>query len=123
MSPLLQQICETFDTQSGVACRTPAHSTRPDRDDVKKVVSIVLKNKLLVEIGQHDHRSFKGMKLNSLHQFDVKKTECWIKAKIKEYHKYKGGFCTEVSECDIECNPTDDLELMDDFEPSSQETL
>ena len=119
----LQKICETFDTQSSVPCSTTAHSTRPDRDDVKKVVSIVLNNKLLVEMGQREHRSFKGIKLNPLHKFDVNKTECWIKAKIKEYRKYKGGFCSEVSECDIECNPTDNLELTDDFEPRFQETL
>ena len=31
---------------------------RPDKEDVKKVVSIVLRNKLLVEIGHREHRSF-----------------------------------------------------------------
>ena len=44
----LHQICERFDIQSGVPCRTTArstaHSTRPDKEDVKKVVSIVLLN-------------------------------------------------------------------------------
>ena len=105
----LQKISETFDGQSGVPCTTTAHSTRPDRDDVKKVVSIVLKNKLLVEMGQRDHRCFKGMKFNSLHKLDRSKTESWIKAKIQEHRKYKGGFCPELSECDIECNPADNL--------------
>lgn len=55
----LQQICESFDAQSGVPCHTTAHSTRLDKDDIKKVVSTVLKNKLLVEVGQRNHRSFK----------------------------------------------------------------
>ncbi len=45
----LHQICEAFDTQSDVPFRTTAHSTRSDEDDVKKVVSVVLQNKLLVE--------------------------------------------------------------------------
>ena len=56
----LHQICEKFDIQSGVPCRTTAHSTRPDKEDVKKVVSIVLRNKLLVEIGHREHRSFQN---------------------------------------------------------------
>ena len=43
----LCHICERFDAQSGVPCRTIAHSTRSDNDDIKKVVGIVLQNKLL----------------------------------------------------------------------------
>ena len=37
----LHQICERFYIQSGVPCETTVHSTRPDKEDVKKVVSIV----------------------------------------------------------------------------------
>ena len=65
----LHRICETFDIQSGVPCRTTAHGTRPDKIDVKKVVSIVLRNKLLVEVGNREHRSFRSMKLNPLHKW------------------------------------------------------
>ena len=56
----LHQICERFDIQSGVPCRTTARSTRPDKEDVKKVVSMVLRNKLLVEIGHREHRGGGG---------------------------------------------------------------
>lgn len=56
----LHRICERFDDQSGVPRRTTAHSTRSDSDDVKKVVDIVLKNKLLVDMGSREHRSYKA---------------------------------------------------------------
>ena len=50
-----------------------AHSTRSDNDDIKKVVGIVLQNKLLENIGHREHKSFPGMKLNPLCKWDVKK--------------------------------------------------
>ena len=102
----LHQICERFDIQSDVPCRTTARSTarstRPDKEDVKKVVSIVLRNKLLVEIGHREHRSFQNLKLNPLHKWDVKKSEEWIRGKIREYQKFRGNHCSEVSESEIE---------------------
>ena len=98
----LHQICDRFDAQSGVPSRTTAHSTKSDRDDVKKVVDTVLKNKLLVEIGHREHRSFRDMKLNPLHKWDVQSTECWIRAKLKEYLKYNGSFRSEMSTSEIE---------------------
>ena len=106
----LQKICETFDAQSGVPCRTTAHSTRSDKNDVRKVVRTVLGNKLLTELGGRQHKSFKDMKLNPLHNWDVKKTDTWITAKIKEHQKYKGHFRSEISESDVECPALDDLE-------------
>ena len=45
---VLQNICENFDSQSGVPYRTTAHSTRSDKADVRKVVKTVLDSKLLV---------------------------------------------------------------------------
>lgn len=98
----LKRICERFDDQSGVPRRTTAHSTRSDSDDVTKVVDIVLKNQLLEEMGNREHRAFKEFHLNPLHKWDVKKTEGWIGSKVKEYRKYNGSFCNEVSESDIE---------------------
>ena len=76
--------------------------TRPDKKDVKKVVSIVLRNKLLVEIGHREHRSFQNFKLNPLHKWDVKKSEEWIRVKIRKYQKFRGNHCSEVSESEIE---------------------
>ena len=98
----LQHICDTFDSQSGVPCRTTAHGSRSDKDDVRKVVKTVLDNKLLVEIGQSQHKCFQDAKLNPLHKWDVLKTDNWIRAKIKEHRKYNGCFRTEVSEGDLD---------------------
>lgn len=69
---------------------------------MKKVMKTVLDNKLLSELGSHEHNSFKNMKLNPLHKWDVDKTKKWIKAKMKEYEKYRGSFRAEVSQSDIE---------------------
>ena len=64
--------------------------------------SIVLRNKLLVEIGHREHRCFQNLKLNPLHKWDVKKSEEWIRGKIREYQKFRGNYCSEVSESEIE---------------------
>ena len=82
--------------------RAVATITRSDVDDVKKVVKIVLQNKLLVQMENREHRSFNGMKLNPLHKWDITKTKQWIQKKIKEYQKYQANFCSDVSESDIE---------------------
>lgn len=107
----LQRVSENFDIQTGVPCRTTAHSTRSDKDDVRKVVRTVLDNKLLVELGGRNNKCFRDMKLNPLYKCDVKKTDDWIKAKVKEHQKYKGHFRTEVSESDVECPTPDHLEM------------
>jgi hypothetical protein len=108
----LHKICNMFDKETAVPFRTTAHSTRPDKEDVKKVVGIVLKDKLLVKMSARSHRSFPGADLNPLHKFDKKKTINWVKAKIKEYQKYKGNFRSIVSECEIETEAVcDDLHL------------
>ena len=92
----------TFSQMCHVEQQSTVHSTRPDKEDVKKVVSIVLRNKLLVEIGHREHRSFQNLKLNPLHKWDVKKSEEWIRGKIRENQKFRGNHYSEVSESEIE---------------------
>ena len=60
-------------------------------------------NKLLVEVGHREHKFFPNIKLNPLHKWDVKKTENWIRAKIRDYLKYNGRFRSEESASEIEC--------------------
>ena len=67
----LHQIYANFDAQSGVPTRTTAHSTRSDKD-VKKVVSTVLKNKLLAELCSQEHKCFKEMKPDPLYKLVLK---------------------------------------------------
>ena len=70
----------------------------------------MLDSKLLVVVGGRQHKCFPNVKLNPLHKWDVAKTEDWIRAKIKEYHKYNGNFRSEVSEGDLECSAPDDVD-------------
>ena len=92
----LDAIAEAFDAQSGVPHRNSAHTTKSDTQDVKKVMAIVMKNKLLTSIGSRDHRTSSALALNPLAKWDVKKTVEWIAAKKKEYLKYKGKFRADV---------------------------
>ena len=101
----LHQIYANFDAQSGVPTRTTAHSTRSDKGDVKKVVSTVLKNKLLAELCNREHKCFKEMKPDPLYKWNVNGTKEWITRKIKEYQKNNGRLRIEASENDIECLP------------------
>ena len=80
----LQQICGRFDAQSGVPHIGSSHSTKPDTDDVKVVKKLFVKMKTA-----RQHRSFAGMALNPLHNWDLQKTKEWIEPKKTEYIKYK----------------------------------
>ena len=59
----LHVICQTFDKQSGVPHSTVAHSTRPDRVDVLKVVGTVMQHKLLTPVPGRKHTSFPALHL------------------------------------------------------------
>ena len=91
----LQELCEKFDKESNVPVTTTAHSTKSSEKDLKVVVSIVLKKKLLRHEGKRAHHSFQKTPLNPLHKWDKEKTIAWIRTKKKEYKKYKGQFSQE----------------------------
>ena len=93
----LDAIAESFDVQSGVPHRTSAHSTKPDTQDVKKIMAIVMKHKLLTSMSHREHCIFPNLAISPLAKWDVEKTKKqWIKIKQKEYLKYKGKFRSEV---------------------------
>ena len=96
----LQEITKQFDKESGVPTTTSAHSTKSDLIDIRKVISVVLQQKLITPASSRAHRSFPNMPLNPLHKWDRNSTIKWLKEKCKEYIKYKGGFHTEVEESD-----------------------
>lgn len=85
----LHAISESFDSQSGVPHHTSAHSTKPDIDDVKKVMATVDKYKLLTPVGNREHQCFPNFKFNPLSKWNLEKTKSWTAAKKKEYIKYK----------------------------------
>ena len=88
----LETICKKFDRESQVLYGTSAHFTRPDDVDVRKVVSVLLSEKILVPSDGRKHRSFPEIHFNPLHKWDIKKTKEWIKMKKLEYLKNRNKF-------------------------------
>lgn len=88
----LDMMCHKFDRESDVPHGTSAHSTRPDIDDIKQVVSVVLTEKVLTKIDGREHKSFPKIHTNPLHKWDLKKTILWIETKKKAYMKYGNKF-------------------------------
>ena len=94
----LHCICTAFDKQTGVPHGTVAHSTRSDTQDVLKVVSTVLSNRLLIPTPGRKHSAFPKLHLDPLHKWDVPKTIGWIEKKKKEYYKYRRCMYNEESD-------------------------
>ena len=92
----LDGIAECFDKQSGVEHHSSTHSAKSDTKDIKKVMDVVKKYKLLSPLGNREHHAFPKMALNPLAKWDLGKTNLWIAAKKREYLKYKGRFRAEV---------------------------
>ena len=82
----LHRICQTFDKQSGVPHGTVAHSNRPDRVDVLKVVGTVMHHELLKPNPGRKHTSFPKLHLDPLHKW---KAKTWIQKKKTEYLKHQ----------------------------------
>lgn len=91
VSPL-HAICKKFDAATHVPTTTSAHSSKSDAQDIAKVVSVVLKQKLLVKGDARKHQFFPNMKLNPLDKWDRVKTRSWIKEKKRDYGRFKGRF-------------------------------
>ena len=109
VSPL-SAICKHFDAICHVPVTTTAHSSKSDMPDTAKVVSIVLQQNLLKEIGVRCHRSFPNMSLNPLDKWKKKDTEMWVKVKQIDFGKCRERFRqmeTELSEEDTDYWPDD----------------
>ena len=91
VSPL-HAICKGFDASSEVPIITSAHSTKSDATDIGKVVSMVLRQKLMIKVGKRKHQCFPTMKQNPLEKWNCEATEALIREKNREYGKYKGRF-------------------------------
>ena len=88
----LEAICQKFDKESCVPYGTSAHSTISDDNDVRKVISILLTQKILIPTNGRNHRAFSGIHLNPLHKWDVKLTKEWMEKKKVEYLKHGNKF-------------------------------
>ena len=105
----LRNICEKFDLESDVPMGTSAHKTKTDAQDVSKVAAVVMEKKILETEKGRAHKAFPGMKLNPLYNWDVDKTEEWIRAKMKKYAKFK-AITAEEDELEEECLSDDDVD-------------
>ena len=97
-------ISKQYDKESGVPVTTTAHSTASDTIDVSKVVSVVLKEKLLEVHPNRHHNSHRNIRLNPIWNLDKEKTLKWIDKKKRQFEKFRyvtnaiDGYDNEESE-------------------------
>lgn len=77
----LASMRETFDKESGVPGSTTAHSTRSNEDDIRRVVSVLQSEEVLVVKAGRKHSRFPRISANPLHHLKRKKLNAWIKQK------------------------------------------
>ena len=102
---MLETICKHFDTESGVPMGTRAHSTKPDNEDVEKVVKVVLENDLLTVCHGRKHRKFAAMRThrNPLWKIDWSNMKKWVEKKKKDFSKFN----TSAEECQSDSDEVD----------------
>ena len=81
----LERLALAFDKQTGIHPDATAHSRRADEKDVKMVVEVVLKAKVLEAIENRYHSKFPEFSPNPLHTIDREKMIKWIAEKAKQY--------------------------------------
>lgn len=77
----LASIRETFDKESGVPGSTTTHSTRSNEDDIRRVVSVLQSEEVLVVKAGRKHSRLPRISANPLHHLKRKKLKAWIKQK------------------------------------------
>ena len=81
----LERLALAFDKHTGIHPEATAHSTREDEKDVKMVVDVVLKARVLEEIQNRYHSKFPKFSRNPLHTLNRNKMIEWIQAKAKQH--------------------------------------
>lgn len=81
----LERLALAFDKHTGIHPEATAHTTREDEKDVKMVVDVVLKARVLDEIQNRYHSKFPKFSQNPLHTWNRKKMIEWIQAKAKQH--------------------------------------
>ena len=85
----LHEFTRVFDDQTYIPFTSSTHTTKSDKDDVEKVVTVLLKNKNLQIIKGRKHAMFSNIEDDPLHGLDRKKMFEWIEKKKKEITKFK----------------------------------
>lgn len=114
----IDSLSTQFDEQIGLHPEASAHSTKTDKDDINKVVKVVLSEKLLQVIPGRSHSNFTNVSSNPLKNLDWEKLHTWISQKAKcavKSQTLSGGvLCTS--------NENDEEDESDDSEESDDET-
>lgn len=99
----LESIRETFDKESGVPVGTNAHSTRSNEDDIRRVVSILQAEEVLLVKAGHKHSRFPNISANPLHHLKRNQLKSWVKQKhAKHAQKLKIELTSEKRDSDSE---------------------
>ena len=77
----IERLSTQFDEQMGIHPEASKHATKADKDDVIKVVKVVLNEKLLHVITGRRHTNFAKLSSNPLKNLDWEKLHTWIKKK------------------------------------------
>ena len=85
----LHEFTRVFDDQTYIPFTSSTHTTKSDKDDVEKVVTVLLKNKNLQIIKGRKHAMFSNIEDDPLHGLDRKKMFEWIEKKKKDITKFK----------------------------------
>ena len=85
----MEVVTNRLDQQCGIHVESSAHSTRSDINDVKKVVSTVMREKLWDVKKGRKFDKFKTMSSNPLKRLNREKLTSWMTDKIKQYKMYR----------------------------------
>lgn len=97
----LAKIKQVFDEQTGNADTTRAHALRSDAEDVKKVVNVLMKNRILEPVTGRKLTQFPNFKPNPLVGLNWKQLPEWIDKKKKQLLKLKHAVGeVSLTDCD-----------------------
>lgn len=101
------RLCQKFNVQSDVPVITTAHSTRSNEVDIKKVVKVILQQKILKP---SDDGRKPSIHFNPLYLWNEEKT---IEGKKKQYQRYRNKYRDQDFDCEEEDDrpPTDDNDI------------
>ena len=108
----LERLSTGFDKQAGIHPEATAHGRRSDEKDVKIVVDVLKKAKVLEVIEKRSHRMFPKFNPDPLHKLKREQMVKWIKRKAREYMR---SDTASVSDSDIEDNEEPTQETMDPY--------
>lgn len=105
----MEVVTNKLDQQCMIHTESSAHSTRSDDSDVKKVVSIVMREKLWDIKKSRKFHKFKSMSSNPLNRLDREKLISWMTSKIKQYKMYR-----QIQQGDVSDNEPYDTDISSD---------